>query len=111
MPWRGFDALPPYFGGKRRLCPRVFKEIARFYPREVWATLRLIDPFLGGGSVSLYAKAQGFGVLCGDIAERSFIIGKALFTIRREGRRFCCSTCANTNWRRRKRNGGRRVKQ
>lgn len=78
MPWRGFDALVPYFGGKRRLCPRLFREIARVYPRETWQRLRLVDPFLGGGSVSLYAKAQGFGVLCGDVAERSVIIGKAL---------------------------------
>lgn len=78
MPWRGFEALPPYFGGKRRLCPRIFREIARVHPRETWASLRLVDPFLGGGSVSLYAKAQGFGVLCGDLAERSVIIGKAL---------------------------------
>jgi site-specific DNA-adenine methylase len=78
MPWRGFEALPPYFGGKRRLCPRIFREIARVHPRETWPSLRLVDPFLGGGSVSLYAKAQGFGVLCGDLAERSVIIGKAL---------------------------------
>jgi len=78
MPWRGFEALPPYFGGKRRLCPRIFREIARVHPRETWSSLRLVDPFLGGGSVSLYAKAQGFGVLCGDLAERSVIIGKAL---------------------------------
>jgi len=78
MPWRGFEALPPYFGGKRKLCPRIFKEIARALPRERWQRARLVDPFLGGGSISLYAKAQGFGVLCGDIAERSFIIGKAL---------------------------------
>jgi len=78
MPWRGFDALVPYFGGKRKLCPRIFREIAQVYPREGWTTLRLVDPFLGGGSVSLYAKAQGFGVLCGDLAERSVIMGKAL---------------------------------
>ncbi len=78
MPWRGFDALPPYFGGKRKLCPRIFKEIARVCPREMWSSVGFVDPFLGGGSVSLYAKAQGFGVLCGDIAERSFIIGRAL---------------------------------
>ena len=78
MPWRGFEALPPYFGGKRRLCPRIFREIVRVHPRETWSSLRLVDPFLGGGSVSLYAKAQGFGVLCGDLAERSVIIGKAL---------------------------------
>ena len=78
MPWRGFEALVPYFGGKRKLCPRVFREIARVHPRETWGSLRLVDPFLGGGSVSLYAKAQGFGVLCGDLAERSAIIGRAL---------------------------------
>jgi adenine-specific DNA methylase len=72
------EALPPYFGGKRKLCPRIFREIARLRPRDTWQTRRLVDPFLGGGSVSLYAKAQGFGVLCGDIAERSVIIGKAL---------------------------------
>jgi len=78
MPWRGFDSLIPYFGGKRKLCPRIFREIAQVYPRERWPSLRLVDPFLGGGSVSLYAKAQGFGVLCGDLAERSVIMGKAL---------------------------------
>ena len=78
MPWRGFEALPAYFGGKRRLCPRIFREIARVHPRETWPSLRLVDAFLGGGSVSLYGKAQGFGVLCGDLAERSVIIGEAL---------------------------------
>lgn len=78
MPWRGYDALPPYFGGKRRLCPRIFREISRLYPVETWRRLRLVDPFLGGGAVSLYAKARGFGVLCGDLAERSVIVGQAL---------------------------------
>ena len=78
MPWHGFEACPPYFGGKRKLCPRIFREIARLHPPETWASLRLVDPFLGGGSVSLYAKAHGFGVLCGDVAQRSVIIGKAL---------------------------------
>jgi adenine-specific DNA methylase len=78
MPWHGFDALPPYFGGKRKLCPRIFREVARVHPQETWSSLRLVDPFLGGGSVSLYAKAHGFGVLCGDVAQRSVIIGKAL---------------------------------
>jgi len=78
MPWHGFEALVPYFGGKRKLCPRIFREIARVHPPETWSGLRLVDPFMGGGSVSLYAKAHGFGVLCGDLAERSVIIGKAL---------------------------------
>ncbi len=78
MPWRGFDALVPYFGGKRTLCPRIFREIAQVHPAATWSSLRLVDPFLGGGSVSLYAKAHGLGVLCGDLAMRSTIIGKAL---------------------------------
>jgi len=78
MPWRGFEALVPYFGGKRKLCPRIFKEITRVHRAGTWSSLRLVDPFLGGGSVGLYAKAHGFGVLCGDQAERSVIVGKAL---------------------------------
>ena len=78
MPWHGFEALPTLLRREARLCPRIFREIARVHPRETWSSLRLVDPFLGGGSVSLYAKAQGFGVSCGDLAERSVIIGKAL---------------------------------
>ena len=78
MPWRGYLALPPYFGGKRKLCPVIFREIARIHPTNIWHNLRLVDPFLGGGAVSLYAKARGCGVFCGDLAERSVIVGKAL---------------------------------
>jgi len=78
MPWHGYQALPPCFGGKRKLCPRIFREIARVYPASTWSRLRLLDPFLGGGAIALYAKARGFGVLCGDLAERSVIVGKAL---------------------------------
>jgi len=78
MAWRGYQSLPPYFGGKRKLCPIIFREIAKVYPTSTWSRLRLVDPFLGGGAVSLYAKARGFGVLCGDLAERSVIVGKAL---------------------------------
>jgi adenine-specific DNA methylase len=78
MTWHGFDALPPYFGGKRRLYPRIFREIARVHTPETWRRLGFVDPFLGGGAVSLYAKARGFKVLCGDLAERSAIVGRAL---------------------------------
>ena len=78
MPWHGFEGLVPYLGGKRKLCPRIFRELARVHDPSTWSSLRLVDAFLGGGSVSLYAKAHGFGVTCGDLAERSVIIGKAL---------------------------------
>jgi site-specific DNA-adenine methylase len=78
MPWHGYQSLPAYFGGKRKLCPIIFREIAKVHPTSTWSRLRLVDPFMGGGAVSLYGKARGFGVLCGDLAERSVIVGKAL---------------------------------
>lgn len=71
-------AAPPYLGGKRKLCPVIFREIDRVIPREHWHRLTFLDGFLGGGSVSLYAKAQGFSVISTDIATRSIVIGEAL---------------------------------
>lgn len=68
-----FQALPPYPGGKRRLLGRIFKHIPK--PNEVPV---FVDAFLGGGAVSLMAKARGYQVLCNDLAERSVLIGRAL---------------------------------
>lgn len=73
-----FQALPPYLGGKRRLAPTIFRELDRVLPREHWSGRTFLDGFLGGGSVSLYAKAQGFWVVSTDIAARSIVIGEAL---------------------------------
>jgi adenine-specific DNA methylase len=74
-----WSSLPPYLGGKRRLCPTIFREIDRIVPRRTWARLTFLDGFLGGGSVSLYAKAQGFAhVTACDIAERGIVVGQAL---------------------------------
>ena len=73
-----FNAAPPYLGGKRRLCPTIFREIDRVLPREHWAGRTFLDGFLGGGSVSLYAKAMGFSVISTDIATRSIVIGEGL---------------------------------
>jgi len=78
MTWSPFAALPSYFGGKRKLCPRIFREIARYIPQRKWPECTLLDPFAGGCSVSLYAKAQGFRVICGDVADRSYITARAL---------------------------------
>ena len=71
-------ALPAYFGGKRRLCRLLFALLATAVSPDQWGGLGFIDPFLGGGSVSLYAKSQGFHVRCNDIALRSAAIGHAL---------------------------------
>jgi adenine-specific DNA methylase len=73
-----WGALPPYLGGKRRLCPTIFREIDRLVPRAHWGRVAFVDAFLGGGSVSLYAKAQGFRVTACDIAERAIVVGEAL---------------------------------
>lgn len=68
-----FDALVPYYGGKRRLLGRIF----RYLPEPSVAAV-LADVFLGGGSVSLYAKARGYRVHCNDLADRSVLVGRAL---------------------------------
>ena len=73
-----FGALFPYLGGKRRLCPLIFREIDRRLPRRHWPGRTFLDGFLGGGSVSLYAKAMGFSVVACDIAERAITVGRAL---------------------------------
>ncbi|MEP7027687.1 MAG: DNA adenine methylase [Candidatus Eisenbacteria bacterium] len=73
-----WSALPPYLGGKRRLCPLIFREVDRIVPRRHWPTMTFLDGFLGGGSVSLYAKAQGFRVVATDVALRSIAVGDAL---------------------------------
>ncbi len=76
--WLPFRALPAYFGGKRRLCRLIFALLATEISRDRWQALTFVDPFLGGGSVSLFAKAQGFRVLCNDLALRSAAVGRAL---------------------------------
>ncbi len=78
MRLRMFKALLPYYGGKRRLCPIIFKKISEYLPREKWLESVFVDAFLGSGAASLYAKAQGFRIVANDIAERSIIAGKAL---------------------------------
>ncbi|MFC1573210.1 DNA adenine methylase [Candidatus Eisenbacteria bacterium] len=73
-----WDALPAYLGGKRRLCPTIFREIDAVIPRRHWSGLTFLDGFSGGGAVSLFARAQGFSVVSADIAERAVVVGRAL---------------------------------
>ncbi len=75
---RFFRALPAYLGGKRRLCPLIFSLIADELPRAEWPGSTLLDPFSGGGSVALFAKAQGFSVVASDIAERAAVVTRAV---------------------------------
>ena len=74
-----FAALPPYLGGKRRLIPWIFKTLEKAAPRDTWKDLTFLDAFTGGGSVSLYAKAQGFQqILSNDWSYRSQLIIQGL---------------------------------
>lgn len=73
-----FNAPIPYFGGKKKLCPVIFSGINKRIPRDEWQGATFVDAFMGSGAVSLYAKALGFRIIANDIAERSFIAGKAL---------------------------------
>lgn len=66
-------ALPPYAGGKRRLLGAIFGAVPSPEQAPVFA-----DAFLGGGSVSLTAKARGYRVLANDVAERSTVVARAL---------------------------------
>jgi adenine-specific DNA methylase len=68
-----FDAAPAYPGGKRRLLSQIFRHI----PSASEAP-RFADAFCGSGVVALLAKARGHRVLASDIAERSYLAGRAL---------------------------------
>jgi len=75
MAWSKFKAIPNYLGGKRKLVPEIFKH----FPPATEAPV-FVDAFLGGGSVSLFAKAKGYKVICNDLAYRSITVGQALIT-------------------------------
>ena len=68
-----YDCLPAYPGGKRRLVPRILRHVPGTADAPVVA-----DPFAGGGAVSLALKAHGHRVLCNDLADRSYLVGRAL---------------------------------
>jgi adenine-specific DNA-methyltransferase len=71
-------ALPSYLGGKRQLLTWIQKHLASICPPSQWQDLTFIDLFMGGGSVSLWAKCQGFQhVIANDTSHRSQIIGQA----------------------------------
>ena len=73
-----FNALVHYLGGKRRLAPLIFAALAEAFPPSEWPGASLLDPMCGGGAVALAAKAQGFGVVAGDVAERALVPARAL---------------------------------
>src|SRR5690606_21090227 len=76
---RCFHALPAYAGGKRKLNPWIFGRLAEILSPSVWLEMAFADAFVGGGSVSMFAKAQGFGELyCNDWSYRSQLILEGL---------------------------------
>lgn len=85
------QALPPYFGGKRKLVPfiaRVMSE-AGYGPE---CGLPLLDGFTGGGATATYYKLLGYETHTNDLARRSNMLATAL--IQNSGRRFTPSDMA-----------------
>lgn len=74
---RAVEALPPYFGGKRKLAPMIGRYLreAGYGPER---GLPLLDGFTGGGSTALYFKLLGYETHTNDISFRSSLLGKAL---------------------------------
>jgi adenine-specific DNA methylase len=73
--------LPPYFGGKRKLLPWILHHLSTVLPPSNWSSQIFLDAFLGGGSVTLAAKALGFKtILANDWSSRSQVIGQALLS-------------------------------
>ena len=75
-----FDALMPYYGGKRRLAPGIFKVMHKYFIDGRYEDPVFVDAFLGSAAMSLFVKAYGMKIVANDIAERSYITGKALIT-------------------------------
>ena len=74
-------AAPTYFGSKGSFCTELFGRLAEYAPPARWPELTFVDAFLGGGSVSLFAKAQGFReIYANDISDRSRLIAEAFLT-------------------------------
>lgn len=57
-----FLALPPYFGGKRRLLPWIFGTLARVVPQSEWSQYRFFDTFAGGGASVCMPNGTAFHV-------------------------------------------------
>lgn len=73
------SALPSYFGGKRKHLPWIFHHLSLAIPRSQWKEQVFLDAFMGGGSVSMAAKALGFKrIRSNDCSLRSQLIAKAL---------------------------------
>ena len=67
-----FRAIPSYYGGKQKLVKYIFKYIP--------ARAKILDGFMGAGSVSLYAKWRGHELISNDYSYLSKVIGEALIS-------------------------------
>lgn len=75
MAFKKYHALMAYFGSKIKIVPYIFQHLPKPKKGE---TIKFLDPFMGGGSVSMYAKQLGYEVTGGDISYRASITGQAL---------------------------------
>lgn len=101
---RIFDGVPAYLGGKRKLLATIFRELAKAVDPLEWRNCSFVDGFAGGGSVSIYAKAQFREVLSNDYSDRSAMIARAILEnddlrlTREDGVLLIAGAESATNW-------------
>lgn len=78
-PTKALSALPNTLGGKRAQARAIFRAVDEAgFPKGRGFTL--VDPFMGGGSLSVIAKLLGYRVIAGDTSPRAQAVGDALIT-------------------------------
>ena len=61
-------------GNKSKFCSSIFNEIDKVFPIKKGYTL--FDPFTGTTNVSRFFKEKGINIICNDINDFSFVLGK-----------------------------------
>lgn len=67
--------MEKYMGNKAKFCSKIYDEIDKVYPLH--KGMNFFDPFSGTTNVSRYFKHKGLNVICNDINDFSYILGKA----------------------------------
>jgi len=66
--------MEKYMGNKSKFCSNIYKEISRYI--QIRGST-FFDPFTGTTNVSRYFKSKGANIVCNDINDFSYVLGKA----------------------------------
>ena len=71
--------MEKYMGNKSKFCERIYDEINNVYPLH--HSMSFFDPFSGTTNVSRYFKKKGLNIICNDINDFSYVLGKAYIDV------------------------------